>query len=37
MIIKKAQKYSFVSVLDGARPLGKEALKAVKGIRDEWG
>ena len=36
ILIKKAQEYSVVSVLDGARPLGKEALKAVEGIRDEW-
>lgn len=34
--IKKAQKTSIVSVLDGAKPLEKEALKAVNGIRDEW-
>lgn len=35
VIIKKAQKGSIVSLLDEAKPLGKEASRAIRSIRDE--
>lgn len=36
VIIKKAQKNSLASVLDEARPLGKEVSRTLRDIRDEW-
>ena len=35
VIIKKAQKGSIVSFLDEAKPIGKEASRAIRSIRDE--